>query len=38
VNSTSPRRRPGTPNKLNAVDEDLSEPFFDDLPADDWAA
>ena len=23
--------------ELNAVDEDLSEPFFDELPAQDWA-
>ncbi len=28
----------GLPVELDAVDEDLSEPFFDELPADDWAA
>jgi hypothetical protein len=28
----------GLPGELDAVDEDLSEPFFDELPADDWAA
>ncbi len=24
--------------ELDAADEDLSEPFFDELPAEDWAA
>ncbi len=28
----------GLPVELDAVDEDLSEPFFDELPAEDWAA
>ena len=28
----------GLPVEPDAVDEDLSEPFFDELPADDWAA
>jgi hypothetical protein len=28
----------GLPVELDAVDVDLSEPFSDELPADDWAA
>jgi hypothetical protein len=28
----------GLPVELDAVDEDPGEPFFDELPADDWAA
>ena len=28
----------GLPVGLDAVDEDPSEPFFDELPAEDWAA
>ena len=28
----------GLPGELDAVDEDVSEPFFDELPLDDWAA
>ena len=28
----------GLPVELDAVDEDPGEPFFDELPADEWAA
>ena len=28
----------GLPVELGAIDEDPGEPFFDELPADDWAA
>ena len=28
----------GLPVELDAVDEDPGEPFFDELPAEDWAA
>ena len=28
----------GLPVELYAVDEDPGEPFFDELPADEWAA
>ena len=28
----------GLPVELDAVDEDPGEPFFDELPVDEWAA